>query len=251
VTGDLPRQPTSDYGCQYRAVDSPVHRLGAGAKLALGAALCAAAVLSQRPATLGALLALDLALWFAARLSLADLWRDTRYLLAQALVILGLYAARFGLPSGLWPGARVALQIALFYLPGAIFLRTTQASQLMHGLRRLLPYQLTFLVFTSLRFVPVFARELRQIAFAQRLRGARLQARDLLHPGTLGDLFHCLVIPLLVRALRTAQQAALSAEARGFGRWPERTFLDTALAAAPPGAPAGDPPAASTHPTGG
>lgn len=243
------RRPGSEYGCQFKAVDSPVHRLGAGAKLALCAALCAAAVVAQEPWSLAAVLAADAAFWLAARLTAGDLWRDARYLLFQAVLVVGLHALRQGVPAGLWPGLRIALQIALFFVPGIVFLRTTQASQMMRGLARLLPYRLSFLVFTSLRFVPLFARELGQIAVAQRLRGAPLAARDLLHPGRWRDAFDCLALPLLVRALRTADEVALSAEGRGFGARPERTSFD-ALRAFPAGAGGEPGPAAHPDPPG-
>lgn len=227
--GSHPGSRTSDYGCQYRSVDSPVHRLGAGTKLLIGTVLSAAAVLADRPWTIAAVAGLEALYYFGARLTLSDLWRDTKYLVAQTVLILVMYATRFGFPAGLWPGLRIASQIGLFFIPGAVFLRTTQASQMMHGLRRVLPYHLSFLVFTSFRFVPLFAREIREIAMAQRLRGARLSARDLLQPRAWRDAFHCLMIPLLVRSLRTATEAALSAEARGFGSRPERSYFDAAL----------------------
>jgi energy-coupling factor transport system permease protein len=225
-----PGSRTSDFGCQYRSVDSPVHRLGAGTKLVIGTALSAAAVLADRPWTIAVLATLDALYYFGARLTLSDLWRDTKYLVAQTVVILVMYSMRWGFPAGLWPGLRIAAQIGLFFIPGAVFLRTTQASQMMRGLRKVLPYHLSFLVFTSFRFVPLFAREIREIGMAQRLRGARLSARDLLHPGAWSDAFHCLIIPLLVRALRTATDAALSAEARGFGSRTERTYFDATRA---------------------
>ncbi len=152
-----PRIPTSDYGCQFRALDSPVHRLGAGTKLVLGVLLGAAAVVAQEPWWIGAVFALNALYYFGARLTLSDLWRDTRYLLAQMLIILGLYALRYGVPGGLWSGLRIALQIALFFVPGIVFLRTTQASQMMRCLANVLPYRVSFLVFTSFRFVPLFA----------------------------------------------------------------------------------------------
>ncbi len=233
------RRRASDYGCQYRAVDSRVHRLGAAAKLSIGTLLCAAAVLAHEPWALGAVLAANALYYFGARMTVVDLWRDTRYLFMQMAIIIGLYAVRYGIPHGLWPGIRIALQIFLFFVPGIVFLRTTRASDMMRGLSRMLPYRLSFLVFTSFRFVPLFAREIREIATAQRLRGARLAARDLLNPGNWKDTFHCLMIPLLVRALRTADEAALSAEARGFGIRPERTYLDVLLLQdpAPEGAP--------------
>jgi energy-coupling factor transporter transmembrane protein EcfT len=223
------RRRTSDYGCQFKAVDSPVHRLGAGAKLLIGGLLSAAAVVAHEPWSLAAVLALNLVYYFGARLTFSDLWRDTRFLIAQMVIVVGLHAAKFGVPEGLWPGLRIALQIALFFVPGVVFLRTTQASQMMRGLGRILPYRLSFLVFTSFRFVPLFARELRQIAMAQRLRGARLGSRDLLNPANWSDAFQCLMIPLLVRALKTADEAALSAEGRGFGVRPERTYFDAML----------------------
>jgi energy-coupling factor transport system permease protein len=221
--------PSSDYSCQYLAIDSPVHRLGAGWKLLIGTILSAAAIIAHEPWSLFAVLLLDACYYFAARLSFGDLWRDTKFLLMQMCIIMFLYAVRYGIPGGLWPGLKIALQIALFFIPGVVFLRTTQSSQMMRGLSKILPYRLSFLVFTSFRFVPLFAREIREIATAQRLRGARLSPSELVNPLNWKDAFHCLIIPLLVRALKTADEAALSAEARGFGRRPERTYFDTFL----------------------
>jgi energy-coupling factor transport system permease protein len=221
-----PRHAASDYACQFKAVDSPVHRLGAGVKLALCAALCAAAVPARTPWALGLVLALDAVFWVAARLTLAELWRDARYLVVQAALVVGLHALRHGVPDGARQGLRIGLQIGLFFVPGVVFLRTTQASQMMRGLARVLPYRLSFLVFTSFRFVPVFARELGEIAMAQRLRGAPLAPRDLLHPGRWREALECVMLPLLVRALRVADEVALSAEARGFGARSERTYFD-------------------------
>ena len=222
---------TSDYACQFRAVNSPVHRLGAGWKLLLGAFLCAAAIQVREPWSLAIVMAMSLGYYFAARLTLFDLWRDVRFFLIQMVIILGLYCIKFGVSGGLWPGTRTSLQIVLFFIPGIVFIRTTQSSQLMRGLRRIVPYRMAFLIFTCFRFVPIFTRELREIAMAQRLRGARITARDLLSPGNWQDLFHCLMIPLIVRAIRTADEASLSAEARGFGVRPERSYFDHRLLA--------------------
>jgi len=216
----------NDYGCQYRPIDSPVHRLSAGLKLLLGTILGIAAMTAQAPWSLSLVGALNAVYYFGARLSLADLWRDTRYLFIQMMVVVGLYAIRYGIPAGLWPGLRVALQIFMFFVPGIVFLRTTQASRMMRELDKVIPYRLSFLVYTSLRFVPLFAREIRDIRMAQQLRGARLAPRDLLNPGNWKDMFHCLMIPLLVRALRIADEASRSAEARGFGRSTKRTYFD-------------------------
>jgi energy-coupling factor transport system permease protein len=44
------------------------------------------------------------------------------------------------------------------------------------------------------------------------------------------------MLPLLVRALRTADEVALSAEARGFGARPDRTYFDALAVPATPAA---------------
>jgi energy-coupling factor transport system permease protein len=207
----------AEYASQYCPNDSPVHRMGAGWKLALCVALGALAVAARAPWSLGVLLAVNLAYYFAARLGLTDFWRDIRIFAIQMAIIVVLYVVKYGLAGGLWPGIRTGVQILLLFLPGAVFLRTTRGSQMMQSLKRILPERLSFVLFTSLRFVPFFAREFREIAMAQRLRGAPIAPRLLWNPVHWKDLFNCLMIPLMVRALKTARDAALSAEARGFG----------------------------------
>ena len=222
----------SDYACQYLTHDSPVHRLGAGWKIGIGTLLSAMAVGVRGPGGLLALLLVTLAYYFAARLTPADLWRDCRFFLFQAAVIIGLYCLKEGGSEGLRPGVQASVQIVLFFLPGAVLLRTTRTRDVMAGLRRVIPYRLSFLVFVSIRFVPFFLREMEEIAVAQRLRGARLLPRQLLNPCNWPDLFNCLLLPLMVRALKTAEEVARSAEARGFGSRPERTFMGDSPAVA-------------------
>jgi energy-coupling factor transport system permease protein len=219
---------SSDYGCQFAAHDSPVHRLGAGWKLALGMALSALAAGVRTPGSLSLLVLVTLGYYLAARLTLGDLWRDIRLFLFQAALVIPLYCLIHGVAQGLWPGVRISAQIILFYIPGAVFLRTTRSSEVMRGLRRVVPYRLSFLVFVSVRFVPFFFRELADISASQRLRGARLLPRQQLDPRNWQDLFHCLLLPLMVRALKTADEVSRSAEARGFGLRRERTFYDAA-----------------------
>ena len=86
---------------------------------------------------------------------------------------------------------------------------------MMGSLKKIMPERLAFLLFTSLRFLPFFARESREIVLAQQLRGAPIGIRQAWNPAHWKDLFHCLMIPLMVRALKSARAAALSAEARG------------------------------------
>ncbi len=205
---------------EYRAADSLIHNMGVGWKLALGCLMGFATLVAREPWALAGLISLNLAYYLMAKLRLSELWRDLRFFLIQMAIIIALYVAKFGVADGVWPGTRTALQILLFFLPGVVFLRTTQSSQMIEGLRRILPEGFAFVVFTSFRFVPFFARELREITMAQRLRGAPLAPRQLLNPLNWKEAFGCLMIPLVVRALKTAREAALSAEARGFGYQP-------------------------------
>ena len=218
---------TGDYACQYVTRESPVHRIGGGWKIAISTVLSALAVGARSPGELLALVLVTLAYYFAARLTPSDLWRDTRFFVFQAVLVTALYCLLDGVQKGLWPGFRTSVQIILFYIPGAVLLRTTRTGELMGGMRKAVPYWLSFLVFVSIRFVPFFLRELEEIMAAQRLRGARLLPRQLMNPRNWGDLFHCLLLPLMVRALKTAEDVSRSAEARGFGTRKERTFFDS------------------------
>ena len=202
---------------QFEHHDSPVHRLGGGWKMIFALGFSAAAVAATNPWAVAALLAALVVLYAVARLGISGLWADLRLFLIQIPIILSLYMLREGVANGLCPGLKEGFKILLFFLPGALFLRTTRSSQIMKGLKKVMPASIVFIISTSLRFVPFFVREIEEIALMQRLRGASVAPRDLVNPLNWKDLFDCLFIPLLIRAIKTAEEAALSAEARGFG----------------------------------
>jgi energy-coupling factor transport system permease protein len=202
---------------QFEYRDSPVHRLGGGWKFILVIVLSALAVAAEKPAYVAALFAVVMGLYFFARLGISGLWSDLRLFLFQVPVVTLLFVLRYGVAEGLPTGSKIAFQLVLFFLPSALFLRTTRSSQIMEGLKKIMPESIVFVIFTSLRFVPFFVREIEEIALMQRLRGASVAPRDLMDPRNWKDLLDCLFVPLLVRAIKTAEEAALSAEARGFG----------------------------------
>lgn len=204
------------YAFQFRSSDSPVHRLGAGPKLALVSVMSVAAIAFRWPAALAGLLLLNVLFYFAAGLKWHDLWRDTRWFLVQILIVTVFYVIRYGMKGGVWPGVQVGSQILLFFLPGAILFRTTTGSRMTESLRKVMPARTAFVISTSLRFMPLFARELSDIAKIQRLRGARVGPRQLMNPRNWNDALQSVFIPLMVRILKTAEDASLSAEARGF-----------------------------------
>ena len=140
----------------------------------------------------------------------------------QGGILVGLYVLRDGAGAA-GAGLRTALQLALFFLPGALLLRTTPSAQLLDAMRGRLPRRLAFGLATSLRLIPAFARELHEIWMAQRLRGAHLSPREIWRPRAWRDWVACVGLPLTVRAIRMAEEAALAAEVRGLPPREEET----------------------------
>jgi energy-coupling factor transport system permease protein len=208
----------SGYAYEFQTRNSVIHRLDARWKLTLWIIMSTAAFGAREPRAIAGLLLLNILYYLFSRLSLVELWKDIRFFLIQMVIIVGLYVMRYGAEYGIWAGTRTTLQILLFFMPGMVFLRTTRSAQIMRDLRKILPVRFSFLIVTSMRFIPFFARELHEIAMAQRLRGARLTPRQFINPRSWKDLLNCLMVPLIIRALKTANEAALSAEARAFDR---------------------------------
>lgn len=82
-----------------------------------------------------------------------------------------------------------------------------------------LPFAVAFVLSTSLQFVPVMGRKVKNVLDAQRARGIPLEpgwAALRHYPAFLG--------PVLIQAFQLAEELAEAMEARGFGL-PGRTFL--------------------------
>jgi energy-coupling factor transport system permease protein len=94
-----------------------------------------------------------------------------------------------------------------------IFFRTMTPEEVGDGLRELgIPYQFSFILTTSMRYVPLIARRIRLIMEAQTSRGIDLRPR-------LGNAanFMALLMPLLVQSFLLAEELAMAMESRGFG----------------------------------
>ena len=118
--------------------------------------------------------------------------------------------------------AATGAALRLVVLTSAFFLlfHTTAPYDLGNALVKSgLPYEVAFVLSTSLQFVPVIRRKAQNVFDAQRSRGLPLEPglRALRH-------YPALVTPLLVQAFELADELAEAMESRGFGR-PGRTFL--------------------------
>ncbi|MBU4122048.1 MAG: energy-coupling factor transporter transmembrane protein EcfT [Proteobacteria bacterium] len=101
-----------------------------------------------------------------------------------------------------------------------VFFSTTLPDDLGNSLVKVgMPYVVAFVLSTSLQFVPMIHRKIKNVLDAQRARGIPLEPgwSALRHyPAFLG--------PILIQAFQMAEELAEAMEARGFGL-PGRTFL--------------------------
>ena len=192
----------------YLHRDSPVHAVPAGAKmlglLAAGTGLLLFSSLPVLSCALGA----TLGLYALARLRPREVAPVLRL---SAFVLVPLFALH-ALVSGWEPALEAVLRLAVLLLLATLVSLTTRASDMLDALERALrplarfglnPARLGLLLSLTLRFIPLLATWLREIQEAQRVRGLE---RDPL----------AVLVPLLVKTLRTADELADAIDARCF-----------------------------------
>lgn len=206
----------SSFPGQYLERTSVIHRLPATAKMILAGSIAVAALFAPTHRVTIGLVLLCTGIYAAARLGWRAFGQDGIVVLLQAPLVLAIFFWRDGV-AGLSAAAMVSARLALVSLPGLWLQRTTRITDLSRTLSRALPQHLAFVLAMSLRFLPLIAREAREIYGRQQLRGARIQPRDLLNPMHWREASHCMAIPLLMRTLHLADQVAVAAKQRGVG----------------------------------
>jgi biotin transport system permease protein len=192
----------------YLHRDSPVHAVPAGAKMLglLGVGL-GLVLFHSLPVGASALLA-TLGLYVLARLRVREVAPVLRL---AAFALVPLFAVHL-LLSGWEPALEAVLRLAVLLLLATLVSLTTRASDMLASLERALrplalvglsPARLSLLLSLTLRFIPLLATWLREVQEAQRVRGLEH------HP-------FAVLVPLLVRTLRTADTLADAIDARCF-----------------------------------
>jgi len=186
---------------------SPLHRVPAAFKLAALVAAGAGLFALRDVRLLGAALAVAGLLVWSTGVGAAALWRQLRGL-AWVLAAIGAFAAVF---QGWLQAAAVLLRVgALVGLALAVTLSTRSSDLIAVCERALLPLQrlglldagkVALALALALRFVPEIWRHYQEIREAQAARGL---AR---HP-------LALIVPLVVRTLKRAEQVAQAIDAR-------------------------------------
>jgi biotin transport system permease protein len=193
----------------YHPGDSLLHRLPAGTKLMLLAASGLALFLTREPGWLALAAAAALALLVTTGTPRPEVVRQLRGPFLVIVAVAGVVA----LLDGAEPGLALALRLAALVMLGLAVTLTTRASALMAALERaLMPLQrlglvdaarVSLAVSLAVRFVPEILRQAAEIREAQAARG--LQGHAI-----------ALVVPLLVRTLKGADEIAAAIDARAF-----------------------------------
>ncbi len=183
-------------------------------KLVLSIAAVAALVLTTGLALLALGLALLVTLVFLLGLSRAWL-ALLRVLLPMTGFVVVVMLFSFDPATAMATAVRLVAMTTVFFA----FFQTTAPEDLGNALVKSgFPYAFSFILTTSMQFVPVLARKMQEVMDAQRARGIRLE-RDVASLRNYPALF----APLLIQSFTLADQLAEAMEARGFGS-PRRTF---------------------------
>lgn len=102
---------------------------------------------------------------------------------------------------------------------------TTSSSKLMESLTRMkVPFSISFMFVTAMRFVPTIQEIWRTIIDAQKLRGFNFDKMNIFKKLT--RAYIPIITPLILLSLRKANDLEIAIESRGFGALEKRTFME-------------------------
>jgi energy-coupling factor transport system permease protein len=124
--------------------------------------------------------------------------------------------------EGLTKGLGFFFRLAIMVMASFMLIWTTDIRELMVGLVRLgIPYRYAFAIFMALRFLPVIQQEVDAVKSAHAIRG-RASSSPIRHRFHLWQRY---LFTVIVNGLRKAEGTALAIESRGFGAYPDRTYV--------------------------
>jgi energy-coupling factor transport system permease protein len=119
-------------------------------------------------------------------------------------------------------GLTFFFRLAIMVMASFMLIWTTDIRDLMTGLVRLgMPYRFAFAIFMALRFLPLIQQEVDAVRSAHAIRG-RAAKSQLSHRFRLWQRY---LFTVIVNGLRKAENTAMAIESRGFGAYPDRTFV--------------------------
>ncbi|MEG3071200.1 MAG: energy-coupling factor transporter transmembrane component T [Candidatus Syntrophopropionicum ammoniitolerans] len=124
--------------------------------------------------------------------------------------------------GGLLLGSSMVLRIIVVTAAAMLFTTFSPRDFILGLVQWKVPYELAFMVFIALRFLPVFRDELVNVITAVQLRGVDLKKVPWKQKL---DLYRRLFFPVVYGVMLKAQHLAVSMESRGFRAYPTRTYL--------------------------
>jgi len=223
------------YSLQYIERNSPLHGAYPLAKLAW-VFLVAAGLFMYREPLSGAIMFL-LVLFTAivvARVPPSTVLRSSRLIFGLGLLLMIFhFFANPGEPVyrigpltitdvGLHEGPIFFFRLSVVVLASFVLIWTTDIRDLMVSLTQAgIPYRYAFAVFLALRFLPLVQREVDAVKAAHAIRG-RANRSNLVHRFKLWQRY---MFTVLINGLRKAEATATAIECRGFGAYPDRTYV--------------------------
>ncbi len=225
----------SEHSLRYIDNGSAFTRLDALSKLAWVVSVIVITFQLQSNLARALMLALLIIVTFVlARVPLKSLWQampiilimGTLLFLVNVLTIPATSYIQIGTltisQQGFDRGLEFFLRITIMVLASFIFIWTTDIRELMTGFVKLgMPYRYAFAIFLALRFLPIVQQEVDAVKAAHAIRG-RAYHSPIRHRFRLWQRY---MFTVIVNGLRKAENTALAIESRGFGAFPDRTYV--------------------------
>ncbi len=184
-------------------------RLDPRTRIALGLMGIFAVLITQKPMT--TLVEFCILLVSLPFLKLTGAWaRSLRLLIPLVGLVFVIALLAFDIQVAYLLSLRLLNLLTLSF----IFFQNLEPEELGDSMRKVgLPYEFSFILTTSMRYVPLIGKRIRRIIDAQRSRGIDLRPRlkNLPH-------FMALLMPLLVQSFILSEELAMAMESRGFAR---------------------------------
>ncbi|MCL2264747.1 MAG: energy-coupling factor transporter transmembrane protein EcfT [Treponema sp.] len=127
--------------------------------------------------------------------------------------------------EGLMLGVILTCRLAALMIVLPVYTETTPAYKVSAGLCAFgLNYRTAFIITTAFNLIPVFRDEALVIMDAQKLRGMRSFEKGSIFSRI--KAYTGLLIPLMLNAMRKAQVSSAAMDARAFGIYKTRTWID-------------------------
>ncbi|MFW5941681.1 MAG: energy-coupling factor transporter transmembrane component T family protein [bacterium] len=227
----------TSHSLQYIDRDSPIHRAYPLAKLAWVFLVAAGLFLYREPLSGAIMFALVLfTAIFIARIPVSTILRSSKLIFGLGILLMFFhFFANPGEPVyhvgpltitdvGLHEGPIFFFRLSVVVLASFVLIWTTDIRDLMVSLTQAgIPYRYAFAVFLALRFLPMVQREVDAVKAAHAIRG-RVSRSSLAQRFRLWQRY---MFTVLINGLRKAEAAATAIECRGFGAYPDRTYVKT------------------------